>query len=396
MGSKQFHSKSRNGCGQCKKRRVRCNRQGPVCSNCHRRDEFCDYLRAHDSQLFETGASVSGAPVAQLEIACSSRPLELSAAMDRVSHFGTCTNLFAALDHYTCSVSEQELLTYTSTSFLNPSWTLFTGSRNGQPASYGDLDSQNSSVEYLLPTVSSLCAIYQSLQRGSWSSDLYVKAIQYNLAASTLFRQAEHDVHEGNWLPILMFGVGHIMFSFAVAQSAQNGNFDYLDVFQVLRGTASIGDQIGMFLEKSELNDILARRRCWATPPSAIDEMLKAIGQLSTAGHPEGTLTATQKSCDHALAKLIWWVRLVNGVPQTWKHFILWPASVMDGFAAALTDKQPVALLIYLYWCAVMNRAPRRWYLDGWHARIAVAVISNLGSDHDRFLQWPRLALDLG
>lgn len=43
-GSRRHHTKSRNGCAQCKRRRVRCNCIAPVCSNCKRRNERCSFL----------------------------------------------------------------------------------------------------------------------------------------------------------------------------------------------------------------------------------------------------------------------------------------------------------------------------------------------------------------
>ncbi|KAE8152827.1 hypothetical protein BDV25DRAFT_150446 [Aspergillus avenaceus] len=41
---RRSHTKSRNGCDQCKKRRVKCDEQGPPCSNCASRELRCTYL----------------------------------------------------------------------------------------------------------------------------------------------------------------------------------------------------------------------------------------------------------------------------------------------------------------------------------------------------------------
>ncbi|KAH6679028.1 hypothetical protein B0J14DRAFT_685900 [Halenospora varia] len=46
-GSRRTHTKSRNGCGQCKRRKIKCDERGPRCSNCCKREEQCDY------ELFE-------------------------------------------------------------------------------------------------------------------------------------------------------------------------------------------------------------------------------------------------------------------------------------------------------------------------------------------------------
>lgn len=190
-----------------------------------------------------------------------------------------------------------------------------------------------------------------------------------------------------------MFGVSHIMFNFAAAQSMPDSVFDYLSVFHVLRGTRKIGDLIGAFLERSELNNILERRRRRTLEPAESDDILQAIDQLRLAEHPAHTSKTTREDCQHALERLKWWTRFVDGAPQIWKHFILWPGSVTDGFVTALMEKQPVALLIYIYWCVVMGRAPRRWYADSWHQRVALAAMSDLGPEYSAFLEKPKLIL---
>ncbi|KAL4891145.1 hypothetical protein BDV59DRAFT_183286 [Aspergillus ambiguus] len=46
MPPRRTHTKSRNGCDQCKKRRVKCDEQGPPCANCLSRELRCTYLNA--------------------------------------------------------------------------------------------------------------------------------------------------------------------------------------------------------------------------------------------------------------------------------------------------------------------------------------------------------------
>ncbi|KAI1279858.1 hypothetical protein F5Y07DRAFT_15290 [Xylaria sp. FL0933] len=313
---------------------------------------------------------------------------------DAHSYFLSCTDLFVALEYYPVVINEHELLAYATSLFWRTDWALFTSSHYGLRVWKEDFSYQHNVLGYLLPTISSLCAIHQTLQQKSLSSDAYATALQHNITASCRFRYAECSVHEDNWLPILLFGVGHIMFSFAAAQSVPDRDFEYLSIFQVLRGTARIGDLVGVFLEKSELSGILELKRRRFAEPSRPNDSLQPISQLRLAQHPEGTSETTRTHCKHALERLEWWARLVNGSPQFWREFILWPASVTDGFVAALKEKQPVALLIFIYWCVVMHRAPRRWYANSWPQRVAVAAMSELGPEYGALLEWPNVALN--
>ncbi|KAJ8111523.1 hypothetical protein OPT61_g5902 [Boeremia exigua] len=45
MPARRTHTKSRLGCSQCRKRRVKCDEQSPRCFSCTQRDEACVYLR---------------------------------------------------------------------------------------------------------------------------------------------------------------------------------------------------------------------------------------------------------------------------------------------------------------------------------------------------------------
>ncbi|KAI1312339.1 hypothetical protein F5Y03DRAFT_339900 [Xylaria venustula] len=388
-GSKQFHTKSRNGCGQCKRRRVRCNFQGPVCSNCHRRNESCDYLQDYNPQPPATKESQSLGVITLSELGRDLYQTRTVNPTDGYFYFSSCNALFVALDDSPIVANEQELLACTTALFLNTDCAPLTSFENDF------LVCKNTTLGYLLPTISSLLAIQKTMRRGSESPAAHATALQHNITASARFRNAESTVHDGNWLPILMFGVGHIMFNFATAQSAPDRDFEYLSIFHVLRNTAKIGAQIGVFLENSELGSILESKRRGFARLLEPNDCLQAINQLNRVQHPEGTPEKTRRHCRDALERLAWWTRLVHGAPQIWKDFMLWPASVPDGFVTALTERQPVALLIYIYWCVVMHRAPKRWYADGWHSRIAVAAMAELGPEYDALLEWPSLSLSV-
>ncbi|KAK9476115.1 hypothetical protein V1514DRAFT_201730 [Lipomyces japonicus] len=46
---RKSHIKSRHGCGNCKKRRIKCDENRPQCFNCHRHGIGCDYLTPENS-----------------------------------------------------------------------------------------------------------------------------------------------------------------------------------------------------------------------------------------------------------------------------------------------------------------------------------------------------------
>lgn len=49
MPSRRQHTKSRHGCLTCKKRKVRCDMNKPICENCHRLERQCTYADTLDT-----------------------------------------------------------------------------------------------------------------------------------------------------------------------------------------------------------------------------------------------------------------------------------------------------------------------------------------------------------
>ncbi|KAI1332497.1 hypothetical protein F5Y16DRAFT_394570 [Xylariaceae sp. FL0255] len=146
-----------------------------------------------------------------------------------------------------------------------------------------------------------------------------------------MFRHAEQSIHEGNWLPILMFGVGHIMFNFAAAQSAPDHVFEYLDVFHILRGAAKIGDEVGAFLEVSPLNSLLDSRENFEVAllsSLGLEDCSQALGQLSLAEYPTGTSEMMRAACEHALEE----IEVVDS-PRSWGTAELEALHPLAGFS---------------------------------------------------------------
>ncbi|KAJ5971568.1 uncharacterized protein N7479_001486 [Penicillium vulpinum] len=67
MPPRRAHTKSRQGCDQCKSRRVKCDEKGPPCSNCISRELSCTYLRAPSRSDSRASQTPAPAPLAIVE-----------------------------------------------------------------------------------------------------------------------------------------------------------------------------------------------------------------------------------------------------------------------------------------------------------------------------------------
>ncbi|KAK6598782.1 C6 transcription factor [Botrytis cinerea] len=97
MSKRRAHTKSSNGCTQCKRRRVKCDETRPSCAICARRSEPCSYLSQPSSQTqssFSAGSSVQSSPTALKFEDDNIRALEL-----RLMHqYSTSTSIILSKD----------------------------------------------------------------------------------------------------------------------------------------------------------------------------------------------------------------------------------------------------------------------------------------------------------
>lgn len=255
----------------------------------------------------------------------------------------------------------------------------------------GAMTKQAERFHYLLPSASALWALYHSIQEPQASGELRAHAYRLNIAASNMFRGSDLVVTDRNWLAILAFGITVMIFHFAAAQlnPTANADYDYLEIFHLVRSTRSMATTVAPFFHRSSLRDIVSNSES-AISVTMDENVWQAVQRLASVHYPEGTPGRIVQTCRRAIAVLQSWVQETDGYPRSWLHFMLWPGSVSDDFVELLITKQPVALLIYIYWCAIMHRLPKLWFMNGWARRNAFLAMAELDANWDCFLEWPR------
>ncbi|KAH9897158.1 hypothetical protein F4778DRAFT_246097 [Xylariomycetidae sp. FL2044] len=438
-GSRQPHNKTRNACKRCKERRVRCNLQGPVCGNCHRRNEFCNYdynvpgrsvmtdpaagARTREATLTNDAYGPIAVTITSSDVyvssSSSSNSSSISSSSSSSSSVIPTQQLFASdaassqnQDIFSESVFGSLIADLTSLGGLSQllppqvkpnimgyaiSWFLDRIWIPGSPIFtafliweeyYGQLDSR---YKYLVPCICSLRSLYQIRK---WSPDTFTQfaeAYQCHINASILFRETEQEVNENNWLPILLFGTSQLMFSFATAQSVPDHEFNYFEVLLALRRAAHLAAELSPHLEASHFHAFLSRQR----GPMKINldsRARQAIDELGSVVYPSGTPDPTRQACDQAIISLQSFAGQIDEDAPCWRQFLSWPQWISDEFVHLLTfEKHPVALITLIYWCAIMNNTTKRRFLDSWPRRVAYAAMADLDVQWmgEEILSWP-------
>ncbi|KAI1772196.1 hypothetical protein F4818DRAFT_179272 [Hypoxylon cercidicola] len=250
---------------------------------------------------------------------------------------------------------------------------------------------QASNFHYVRTTITALLTLHQWCQSSSQSS-LYAAAHQHHIEASTLFRNSQVEVNEANWMATLMFGIGVIIFQFATVLKKPDGTDDYLEMLHIMRSSFNLANEIGPFLETSPIM-FLTGQYLRRLNSHLGESTWNAICCLDSLGYPNYTTDETEFACVQSITALKEWVIHVDGNPGNWRQFIEWPATVPEEYLPALSSRHPVALIVFVYWCSIMHRTPKRRFLVGWANRAADAAMRHLGQEWDSILEFPRASL---
>ncbi|OAL47992.1 hypothetical protein IQ07DRAFT_109912 [Pyrenochaeta sp. DS3sAY3a] len=140
-GSRKYHSKSRTGCSQCKRRRKKCDETPPICSNCRKSGIVCDY-DAWSQAVSRTASEVFGWNIGTVRIA---DPLPLASLDQRdVELF----RFYAARTSFTLSGTRTLAIWQSSTPDEAKSHAFLMHSMLALTALHGCFTSPGGSVDY--------------------------------------------------------------------------------------------------------------------------------------------------------------------------------------------------------------------------------------------------------
>ncbi|KAL6886264.1 hypothetical protein HDV57DRAFT_382811 [Trichoderma longibrachiatum] len=391
-GSRTFHHKSRNGCGRCKKRRVRCNLRAPSCSNCTRRGELCDYRFL--------GSNIGSPPILSSYAAYTRRRSHKSGSLFPEAPLrGHGSPFMAPASHPPPDVDTTSIRAVSRPVIDSMALCLLRDDdRHLIPAELNDQTDASEFLEHNMAMISTLhnnsTTSLPKPDPGKTESDL--AAYRHQIAASSKFRSSVDAISDRNWFTVLVFAISVLIFHFDIHRRAKRGLADdeFLEPILALRGAASLGMELGPWLMKSRLLAVIRRRVAAENPPwdhlaeQAVTN-LQMINETSTA-------LRSRAACRDALEKMQFWLRLTLCRPRTWLHFVWWPGAIDQEYLHLLEVRDPMALVILVHWCAVMKASPRKWFMEGWAENVARPAIAQIGSGWEDAMDWALSRIQTG
>ncbi|KAK2025901.1 hypothetical protein LX32DRAFT_40019 [Colletotrichum zoysiae] len=377
-GSRQYHGKTKNGCRQCKKRRVKCDCVGPVCANCRRRQEHCSYLGLlADTLNRENEGDKSGDTMSMVRRAATV-----------AAHASSRDALNASLPAERLRADEAELKHH----FLNQAWFTFSLQKDPRKCDVWSrwvpqLATRNVFVHQSMLSIAALHLCYLEPPD---AKRYYSMACKHAIQASNYFRLAVPQVNEDNWLATFVFSMCNGIFGYYRPFAdekimGQVNTFEPAKSLTVMRVAARFSDTVTRYVYKSPNRNKLAQvdPDDWRDSNDALlRPSLSKIAKLEEflLLGPESTGVQAQETEVYlaALSALRTYILSLPGRPRIWKHFIIWPSLVSEQYISLLRAKEPVALMLFVLWTKVMYLAPQRWYLMAWYSRGHVSSLREL------------------
>ena len=357
MSSRESHTKTRNGCIQCKRRHVKCDLRAPVCENCSKREQWCDY------QLLGTD--------------------------DYAPHHYTQSSLASSLSLVPTMRNSLRL-----SAFSDFSPAIFLSLGQHEPRGNWDpvIVQEISKRAFLQHAFLALSALLQQYDSPSKANQEYINAYTHHIEASTVFRHAMSTSTDHNWLASLVFAMTVIVFHFRVT-ATQPSKESVAETILVLRSAAKFARSVALpFLKAQSIVSRHLKDNITSMDPQLLGS-ITSLKQLIDG--LEWKRDGLKSVYEQSVETLRQWIAMTRGHPQIWLDFVWWPVQVNSEYVDLLAQRQPVALIIFLHWCSVMTNAPKRWFLDGWADALARQAFDSLEPQWMSFTSWPSLVFGL-
>ncbi|PVH80136.1 hypothetical protein DL98DRAFT_460088 [Cadophora sp. DSE1049] len=357
MPSRRAHKKSRFGCQECKKRKVKCTEDKPSCLYCIRASCPCVYPISNRVLALKTPPESTASSIPSPE---TSTVIENSTTTFDMLDL-TLMNHFTAVTALTLFPGDKQRLVWQT-----------------------DIHYQARSNPVLMHGILSVAAIHLALLEPESSSQYRLRAFHHHDLGVQLFNQQLSNITSEN---------SHILFPFAVmlvvwAHSSpiivrEALQLDHiLNLLELVRGCKTIfmmhwdtisGTPIG------SLREFIPRLKSQQVIQSYI--ALRAFENLR--------FKISDPMYEHAIGRLENVSMKAAGEPDDVRTVVAWPCLIDEEIWDRLRNKEPMSLFLLAHYAMLLERYERQWWwINGWSRRILRAVEDELNDTDKASLGW--------
>ncbi|KAJ5920062.1 hypothetical protein N7516_010920 [Penicillium verrucosum] len=364
---RRFHKKSRNGCNQCKERRVKCDETRPLCSVCTTRELPCIYSTPYPQRNSTAEASPNPEPKP------SAKPDSGSSKYD----------------------ARHLLLMH---KFSTETYKSICGDQSDMEDWQVLIPKLAFEHEFLLHGIFSLAALHMAATTADSEQVLsYLDtAMECNELAFAPFREALARLTPLNCDAVFAQSAVVTIIGIALPRlNAQHRGESFsmietmMTVFELLQGASKISQ-----ISKPWRQASIFFKYEWRDNTALDPDMANAIAQLRM-------LNSTMENTDSA--QHVMNQEAIDSLQDSFAKFtyaphpapiLAWIAYVKREFVDGLRARQPLQLLILMNWAVLLNELGAHfWWAKGCGEELVAELLSELKDQNEKWksaLQWPQ------
>ncbi|KAF2276872.1 uncharacterized protein EI97DRAFT_352347, partial [Westerdykella ornata] len=388
---RRYHSKSRLGCTQCKRRHIKCDENRPACANCTTSQLQCIYTAPaqHSAVPTENGSPPTKAASPQpLQSTSPASPFLSQSAQSRLP----ISSLLTPEDsNSSVNMHHMELLSHF---ILHTSLMLGPAHSSATRMSLAI----TLSTPYLINQVLALAALHLSYLRPERAREYADEAALFQTNSLSSLNSTTVEVSRENCVPMLLFSALLGIYTLADAVITFDGdNSRFLDRYirylDVHRGVNAVVDPFWDYLRSTELAPFLNSAALEPTTSSQqeIEEVCNRLQKLlDAADMAPPSLQACREAVHHLKAILGLLSHAQAFKQQTTADTIYsWPILLSAEFTTLLSRRRPEALIILAHYAVVLHERRDVWVVGDCGSWLIQAITLHLGSYWKEWLEWP-------
>ncbi|GKZ60826.1 hypothetical protein AnigIFM49718_007186 [Aspergillus niger] len=377
MALRRPHRKSRHGCLQCKRRRVKCDELRPSCSNCSKRLATCEYDSSSSllwtneeppSRTRSTKSSPAGASQSDSAAATTANSLNI---------LGRWGDAFAASQAVpNLNITDLELMMQWCNS------THKSVSRGEHTDHIWRFRASEEAIThpFLLHGLLALSSLHIArTKHDTQQRPIYLStAVAHQAQALALFRERLSDINSSNARAMFAFASVVVYYTFGLPHAPESSDpwanvDDLIQIFTLARGVQHIlkqatsvikSDEWSMIFKVEDLNEDYLRDA---------QSSLERLHEVNNAcGAQDDTHdTAAYESALDRLAEMLAEARTgLSSVSISCR----WAIRQLPEFMELLRERKPLALVMLAYHCVVFHHLRDAWYMGDRGSRVARAL----------------------
>ncbi|KAJ5648770.1 hypothetical protein N7490_005142 [Penicillium lividum] len=384
MPPRRAHTKSRSGCDQCKRRRVKCDETGPPCANCISRELDCTYVKASPNDVSNLGRRATPLPAREKGPAtpCSlapASPVSIPAVagvreLELMHHYATDT-------YRSMSTSDSEMQV----------WQIHVPRLALQ-------------FEFLMNGILALAALHIASTLEPPASFAYMDAaLHYHNLTFAPFRASIDHLTEQNCEAVLAQSIITTVFGIALPRvTAVRGESSSMTeniivLFELLQGVKNI---ITIGRPWIKLNLYPNQNGLKSDGPSLDGGTQAALDRLAMLNDESlSTINTDQHLINKEVISHLHHCFAMYSNARGPANTLAWLCAVDKEFVDNVRRRQPLALLVLMHWAVLLGELDGQWW---WARNSGRALVSELllimQPGDDRWadsLAWPQRTMGL-